>query len=130
MPDLLRTELPAFVAEYGSAGHHPEFRHSGEAADDSVCNSIREILDVGVSTHVYERQHSYGVNPPRSRWRQLRGANAISNKNRTQATAAATSIRDLQGLRSWPETTDVGTPADSVSRLTRFRSARSSAADW
>src|SRR5438876_11047225 len=64
MPDLLRTELPAFVAEYGSAGHHPEFRHSGKAADDSVCNSVREILDVGVSTHVYERQHSYGVNPP------------------------------------------------------------------
>src|SRR5207249_9211170 len=64
MPDLLRTELPAFVAEYGSAGHHPEFRHSGKAADDSVCNSVGEILDVGVSTHVYERQYSYGVNPP------------------------------------------------------------------
>src|SRR5205809_567379 len=64
VPDLLRTELPAFVAEYGSAGHHPEFRHSGKAADNSVCNSVREILDVGVSTHVDERQHSYGVNPP------------------------------------------------------------------
>src|SRR5439155_25939881 len=62
--NLLRTELPAFVAEYGSAGHHPEFRHSGKAADDTVCNSVREILDVGVSTHVDERQHSYGVNPP------------------------------------------------------------------
>src|SRR5205823_13655024 len=43
---------------------HPEFRHSRKAADDSVGNSVREILDVGVSTHVYERQHSYGVNPP------------------------------------------------------------------
>src|SRR5207249_6420257 len=57
--------ISAFVAEYGSAGHHPEFRHSGEAADDSVCNSVREILDIWVSTHVYERQHSYRVNPPR-----------------------------------------------------------------
>src|SRR2546427_4645778 len=64
MPNVLWTELPAFVAEYGGAGHHPEFRHSGEAADDSVCNSVGEILDVGVSTHVDERQHSYGVNPP------------------------------------------------------------------
>ena len=66
LADFLGIDVASLVAENRAAGHHPQFRDAGKAADNSFGNAVGEILDVGVRAHVHERQNGDGMNVARS----------------------------------------------------------------
>ena len=62
LANLLCAHLVAFVAEDGATRLDPQVGHARKAPYDSVSDAVGEVLKIGISAHVHERQNSYGLN--------------------------------------------------------------------
>src|SRR5215471_8495015 len=55
--DLFGIDVLAFIAKYGTARHHFEFRDLGKIIDQAVGDTVGEVLHIRAAPGIHERQH-------------------------------------------------------------------------
>src|SRR5262249_37889141 len=60
-PQAFKVELLSLVAKGRRASNHPQLRYLGKAVNQTIRNTVGEVLRIRIGSHVDERQDNQGL---------------------------------------------------------------------